>query len=169
MKKSIILCNFLFLNLVLLGQNDYFLFLQSENNQPYYVQSDDKTLSSSSIGHLIIPRLKDSIYTLTIGFPGNQFPEQVFRLRMSRKDAGYQLKNLGMEGWGLYNFQTSESIKGKVVESKKQTVNYGDIRKTDVFSTLMAGLVNDSAILYTSIARVEPVKADSKSSISDAR
>ena len=47
MKKLLILGNFLLLTLVLRAQHDYFLFIQSENNQPYYVQKG-KTLSSSA-------------------------------------------------------------------------------------------------------------------------
>ena len=102
MKKLVTVGNFLLLTLVLRAQQDYFLFIQSENSQPYYVQTNGKTLSSSAIGHLIIPGLKDSIYTLNIGFPKNQFPEQIFQVRINRKDAGYQLKNLGAEGWALF-------------------------------------------------------------------
>src|SRR5688572_27832623 len=99
MKKLLIFGNFVLLTVLMQAQTDYFLFIQSENNQTFYVQSDGKTLSSSSVGHLIIPALRDSIYTLNIGFPKNQFPEQVFQLRVNKRDAGYQLKNLGAEGW----------------------------------------------------------------------
>ena len=167
MKKFLIIWFFLLFALVSSAQNDYFLFIQSENNQPYYVQTGGKTLSSSAIGHLIISGLKDSIYTLHIGFPKNLFHEQLFQIRINKKDAGYQLKNLGAEGWALFNIQTLQSTKPQQVEAKKQTISYGDIKKTDVFSTLMAGLVNDSAVLYTSIAKAEPVAVSSKTSFPD--
>ncbi len=166
MKKLLILGNFLVLTLALQAQTDYFLFIQSENNQAFYVQSEGKTLSSSAAGHLIIPGLRDTLYTLTIGFPKNQFPEQVFQVRINRKDGGYQLKNMG-EGWALFNLQTLQLIKAQQTESKKQAISYGEVKKKDVFSTLMAGLVNDSAVLYTSIAKVEPVKQSSATSIPD--
>jgi branched-subunit amino acid transport protein AzlD len=167
MKKLLILGNFLLFTLVLRAQNDYFLFIQSENNQPYYVQTNGKTLSSSGIGHLIISGLRDSVYQLSIGFPKNQFPEQLFQLQINKKDAGYQLKNLGAEGWALFNIQTLQLIKAQPVESTKQTISYGDIKRTDVFSTLMAGLVNDSAVLYTSIAKAEPAIKVSNTGIPD--
>jgi branched-subunit amino acid transport protein AzlD len=169
MKKLITVGNFLLLTLVLRAQQDYFLFIQSENSQPYYVQTNGKTLSSSAIGHLIIPGLKDSIYTLSIGFPKNQFPEQVFQVRINRKDAGYQLKNLGAEGWALFNMQTLQLIKAQPTDSKKQTLSYGDVKKSDVFSILMAGLVNDSAVLYTSIAKADPVRTNSTTSFPDTQ
>lgn len=167
MKKILILGTFLLLRLVLHAQNDYFLFIQSENNQPYYVQSEGRTLSSSPTGHLIMSGLKDSIYIFTIGFPKSQFPEQLFQLRVNRKDAGYQLKNVVGEGWLLYNLQTLQVTKAQQVELKKQTISYGDLKKTDNFSTLMAGLVNDSAVLYTSIAKVEAVREDAKTIVPD--
>jgi hypothetical protein len=167
MKRTLIFVCLSILTLVTRAQQDYFLFLQSENNQPYYVQMNGKTFSSSSIGHLIISGLKDSVYNVAIGFPKDQFPEQLFKLGINRKDAGYQLKNMGSDGWALFNLQTLQLIKAQPVESKKLTIYYGDIKKTDVFSTLMAGLVNDSAVLYTSIAKTEPAKEETKTTSSD--
>jgi len=168
MKRFLLLGNFFFLSLVIRAQQDYFLFIQSENNQPYYIQSDGKTLSSSAIGHLIISGLKDSLYRLTIGFPKNQYPEQVFQLRINKKDAGYQLKNIGNDGWALFNLQTLQLINVQPNALRKQTITYGELKKTDVFSILMAGLVNDSAVLYSSITKIDSVKENSQTSISDA-
>lgn len=167
MKKLLILGSFALIVLRLSAQNGHFLFIQSENNQPYYVQTDGKTLSSSAIGHLIISGLRDTIHTLNIGFPKNQYPEQIFKLQLNKKDAGFQLKNLGSEGWALYNLQSLQVTKAQQRASSKQSISYGDVKKTDVFSTLMAGLVNDSAVLYTSVARVEPPKQSSKAGIPD--
>ena len=137
------------------SQQEYFLFIQSDNNQPFYAQANSKTYSSSGIGHLIIHGLKDSTYTLTIGFPRNQFPEQIFEVKLNRKDAGFQLKSDGSGNWSLFNLQTLQLIKAKPVQQKQ--ISYGDIKKSDHFSVMMAGLVNDSVVLYTSVAKVEPV------------
>ena len=79
------------------------------------------------------------------------------------------MKNMGTDGWVLFNIQTLQLIKAQPAASKKQTISYGDIKKSDVFSTLMAGLVNDSAVLYTSIAKADPVKESSKTSIPDTQ
>ena len=168
MKKLLIFGNFLLLTLLLRAQSGYFLFIQSDNNQPFYVQSEGKSLSSSADGHLIIAGLKDSAYRLTVGFPKNQFPEQVFEIRMNRKDAGYQLKNMGAEGWVLLSLQTPQLIKAIQTEPKKQAISYGNVKKGDVFSVLMAGLVNDSAVLYTSIAKADPVRENSTPGLSDS-
>ena len=147
------------------SQQEYFLFIQSDNSQPFYVQANSKTYSSSGIGHLIIPGLKDSTYTLAIGFPRNQFPEQIFEVKLNRKDAGFQLKSDGGGNWSLFNLQTLQFIKSKPVQQKQ--ISYGDIRKSDHFSVMMAGLVNDSAVLYTSIAKVEPVITPESKTVAD--
>ena len=88
MKKLFVLGVFLVFAVALCAQNNYFIFIQSENNQPYYVHTGGKTLSSSSIGHLIIPGLRDSIYSVSIGFPKSQFGEQSFDVPVNKKDGG---------------------------------------------------------------------------------
>jgi len=169
MKRSLLVLSLLVLTLILRAQQEYFVFIQSENSQPYYIQTNEKVLSSSSIGHLIIAGLKDSMYMLAIGFPKNQFPEQVFRITVNKKDAGYQLKNMGADGWALFNMHTLQLIKAQSVETRKQTISYGDIKKTDHFSALMAGLVDDTAVLYTSVVRKEPLAESSKTSLPDSQ
>ena len=167
MKKLFALGSFLVFAVALCAQNNYFIFIQSENNQPYYVHTGGKTLSSSSIGHLIIPGLRDSIYSVSIGFPKSQFGEQSFDVPVNKKDGGYQLKNLGAEGWALENMQTLQLVRSQQSGVKKPTIAYGDVKKTDNFSMLMAGLVNDSAVLYTSIVKASPPKENTKAVVPD--
>src|SRR5215212_7264692 len=92
------------------AQQEYFVLIQGEKSQPFYARLGDKTYSSSAIGHLILSNLKDSAYTIVIGFPQNRFPEQEFLIRISKKDRGYQLKNLGEKGWSLFDTRTMELI-----------------------------------------------------------
>lgn len=137
------------------GQQSYFVLIQSEKSQPFYARVLDKNYSSSSIGHLIISNLKDSAYTVVIGFPQNRYPEQEFLIRISRKDRGYQLKNMGDKGWALFDTRTMELI--PPVKAERSGIGGGTavyIRKTDDFARLMAGVVNDTAVMY---AVVEPV------------
>src|SRR5215472_2678533 len=47
---------------------DYFVFIGSDNRQPFYVRIDSQLYSSSPEGHLLLAPLKDSDYTMTIGF-----------------------------------------------------------------------------------------------------
>lgn len=88
------------------SQKVYFIYLQTENDQPFYVRLDKSTYSSSASGYLILPKLVDSTYNLTVGFPQNKWPEQKFAVTMNKKDHGYIVKNFGQKGWGLYDLQT---------------------------------------------------------------
>ncbi|MBC7904124.1 MAG: DUF4476 domain-containing protein [Gemmatimonadaceae bacterium] len=132
------------------GQQDFFLYLQTDNRQPFYVKLNQQIYSSTESGYAIIPKLGDSTYTLTVGFPKNQFPEQLFSISMNRKDAGYLIKNFGDRGWGLFNLQSMAVIMNSNPPEKKSPEITG-IRKTDNFSLLLANVVNDTAVLYASV------------------
>lgn len=88
------------------SQKLYFIYLQSDNDQPFFLKMNDKIHSSSNTGYLILPRLHDSSYNFTVGFPQNKFPEQKFLIDIKGKDRGYLLKNFGEKGWGLFDLQT---------------------------------------------------------------
>lgn len=137
------------------AQQAYFIFIWSDNQQPFYVRLAEKTYSSSAIGHLIIPRLQDSTYSLVVGFPKKQFPEYAFVVSFNKKDLDYQLKNTAGEGWVLFNAQTSETVKPRQDNLVKTTNPSLGERKTGAFATLMSGLVNDSAVMYKSIAKAD--------------
>ncbi|AXY75864.1 DUF4476 domain-containing protein [Paraflavitalea soli] len=137
------------------AQQEYFIFLWADNQQPFYVRLEEKTYSSSAIGHLVISRLKDSTYSLVVGFPKNQFPEQAFVISFNKKDLDYQLKYTSGSGWTLFNAQTSEMVKPRQDYVVKNTMAPLGERKTGAFATLMSGLVNDSSVLYRSVAKAD--------------
>ena len=64
-----------------LAQQSLFVYLQTENPQPFYVQMGEKVYSSSPIGHLIISGLPDNTCNFEIGFPqrGNVIFDRVWR------------------------------------------------------------------------------------------
>ena len=146
--KAFILSFFILLRLSVVAQQDYFVFINSDNQQPFFVQIQEKTLSSSAVGHLIISKLKDSAYQITIGFPKNQYPEMDFMIRISRKDRGYQLKNMGDKGWVLFDLQTLELISPLPRKNSLAQVGYNLVKKNDDFARLMARVVSDTAVLY---------------------
>jgi Domain of unknown function (DUF4476) len=92
------------------AQQNHFIYLQTENKQPFYAKLDKKIFSSSASGYLIIPKLQNGIYTLTLGFPKSEWSEQVITCSIDKKDAGYILKNFGDRGWGLFNWQTMNVV-----------------------------------------------------------
>lgn len=109
MRFLILLSLSLFLNNAVSAQQNHFIYLQSDNGQPFYVKLDKNVFSSSSTGYAIIPKLQKGDYDLTIGFPQNEFPTQKISVPVTN-DAGYALKNFGDKGWGLFNFQSMQTL-----------------------------------------------------------
>jgi hypothetical protein len=135
-----------------LAQQSLFVYLQTENPQPFYVQMGDKVYSSSPIGHLIISGLPDITCNFEIGFPQHTAQPQRFSIPLRNKDHGFQLVKSGSRGWALRDLQSDETIK-PLKEAGNSSLLYGERKKDDAFATLMAAVVNDSAVLYTSIVR----------------
>lgn len=158
MKRFAYCIAILFWSVNLMAQQEYFIFIQADNSQPFYAIVNSKTHSSSPRGNLILSRLADSTYQITIGFPGNKYPEQVFTVAIKKKDKGFQLRLVGASEWNLFNWQSQESIKPP---ARSNQMAQGE-RKTDGFAILMANVVNDSTVLYTSIAKAEPGLAEKK-------
>jgi flagellar motor protein MotB len=124
------------------AQANHFIYLQSEGKQPFYAKIDKKVLSSSASGYLIIPKLTNRNYSITVGFPKGEIEEQIYTCNVNGKDAGYLIKNFGDKGWGLFNMQTLD------VAMAGNTKN--DIAKTpvnaDEFSSMLSEAVNDPSI-----------------------
>ncbi len=83
-----------------------FLFVQSESRQPFNITLNKKVYSSTETGYLIIPKLAEGKYDITLSFGSDAIPEQQFSTQIASKDVGYNLKNFGDKGWGLFNLQT---------------------------------------------------------------
>ncbi|AEW01376.1 hypothetical protein Niako_5137 [Niastella koreensis GR20-10] len=139
-----------------LAQQSLYVYLQSENLQPFYVQMDDKVYSSSAIGHLIIAGLPDQTCNFEIGFPQQASQPQRFSIPLKNKDHGFQLVQRS-KGWALLDLQTDETIK-PTKDPGNSNLLYGERKKDDAFATLMAAVVNDSSVLYTSIVKKEADK-----------
>src|SRR5258705_5143788 len=118
------------------SQKVYFVYLQSENEQTFYVKMNTTIRSSSASGYLILSKLRDTTYNHAVGFPQNKWPEQNFSVSINKKDHGYLLKNFGEKGWGLFDLQTltvqmaasgSAKIEEKRVEENKDVSVFTDI------------------------------------------
>lgn len=133
------------------GQNLRFIYIQTENKLPFYVKMDKKYLSSSMSGYIIIGKLIEGAYPLTIGSPKNEWPELNVTLNVKDINTGYLLKKTQDKNWSLVNLQTTASIAAEKqpVPNKKEEI----FLNGDEFSRILAQVVNDS-----SIAKVTPVK-----------
>ena len=134
---------FLFLLPRLKAQQNHFIYIQNESHQSFYVKLDKKTYNSSAAGYVILPKLKDGIYQLAIGFPKTSVMEQNMVCTIDKTDIGFILKNFENKGWGLFNLQTLDVImdNGAVNSNNISVVN-----KTDAFSKMLSEVVNDSTI-----------------------
>jgi hypothetical protein len=101
MNKLTLCLLFSLASLTAFSQKVYFVYLQSENEQAFYVKMNGTIRSSSASGYFIISKLRDSTYNFAIGFPQNKWPEQNFSVSVNKKDHGYLLKNVGEKGWAF--------------------------------------------------------------------
>jgi hypothetical protein len=133
-------------------QPNYFVLIQADKKQPFYVRLGSQSLSSSPEGYLILSQLKDSNYNIMVGFPGQAFPEQAFSVDLRHKDQQFLLRNQGEKGWVLYNPLTGETKNSDPKEDKEAGLRPQGVKKDDAFSRLMAGVVRDTAVMYNTYA-----------------
>ncbi len=120
------------------AQQKHFIYVQSEDHQPFAIVLNGKVYSSSDYGYIIIPRLEDGDYNFTVSFPMNKFPDQSFSCSINKKDAGYFLKN-STDGWALENMQTQKLIMNGAGKSTQQ----------NAFGDMLADAVSDSTLTKT--------------------
>lgn len=134
------------------AQQYHFVYIQADNQQPFYAKFNGKNYSSSSIGYLILPKLNDGDIKVQVGFPKNLYPEQTFNLTLAGKDLGYALKNFDQKGWGLFNFQTTDVVMNAdaaVNETARQTATTNN---NNAFGNMLANAINDSTLNRQRIA-----------------
>lgn len=142
------------------AQQNHFIYIQTENRQPFYVKLNTNLYSSSATGYLIISKLKEQSYDLAIGFPKNEWPEQKLTCNVADKDLGFLLKNFGDKGWGLFNLQTLDVV---MADSKEKKAPAEVITKNDEFSNLLSDVVNDPTIKQVEVVKQpEPAPASVK-------
>ena len=69
MKNFLTSLIFSFSCLAVNAQQDRFIYLQTENKQPFFVELNSTILNSYPLGYLIIQKLDDGIFSLVIEFP----------------------------------------------------------------------------------------------------
>lgn len=141
------------------AQQKYFVYIQCETKDPFYVQVNGATYSSTPSGYLIIPKLTTDNYAVTIGFAKNKYPEQNFNLTVNN-DMGYSLKQFGDKGWGLFDLETFATVMpGDAFASSKTAA--AEIKKTaDTQPEVVAAPVNTAVI-----AAQDPVSASTTKGI----
>ena len=125
------------------SQDYHFIYIQSENKQPFYLRTKEKVYSSTESGYLIIPKLESKRLIFTVGFPKNIWPPSDYQLDIELKDLGFQLKKVDSLQWALYDLQTSELLSPIEKNANKFQIIQ---TSTDEFSNILAEVSNNPAI-----------------------
>lgn len=143
MKKISVLVLVLFISVFAFTQKVYFVYLQNEGHEPFFVRMNNKIYSSSSSGYLILSKLRDSSYNINVGFPGGQWPEQKFSFTVNKKDQGYLLKNFGEKEWGLFDLQTM-AVKMAAANNERDVVT--EKKEVNAFTEMLSKAADDSTL-----------------------
>lgn len=125
------------------AQKNYFIYLQADGGQNFYIKSGKDVFSSSPAGHLILAGLPDSSIRFTLGFPGKADPALVFTIQQNGADCGFEIKKLNSE-WVLFNIKTLQILKpgaGGIAEA--------DSFIPDAFADMLANAVDDPSVRLT--------------------
>ena len=153
MKKLFLFCFAACLSVVVSAQKAYFLYLQTDDQSPFYVRMADKIYSSSTAGYLILPNLTDTTYTLGVGFAKSTLPETRFAVTINQNDKGYLIKNF-TDGLSLFDLQDLSIVKS--VSAAKDNTVYET--KTDKFSAILSKAADDPSLLKVPVVKKEEAK-----------
>jgi hypothetical protein len=139
------------------AQKIYFVYLQTETAEPFFVRIDDKLYNSTPSGYLILPRLKDSTYNFKLGFPGKNI-DLDFHTSINKKDHGYLIKNFGEKGWGLFDLQSlSIQMPSSNAKTAAQYNNNPDVQ-VNAFTDLLSKATDDPSLKQTPVLVKEQEK-----------
>jgi len=153
MKKLLLFCFVACLSFAASAQKVYFMYLQTDNQTPFYVRMFDKIYSSASSGYLILPNLTDSTYNLSVGFAKSTQPETRFAVSIDQNDKGYLIKNL-QDGLALFDMQDLSIVKS--VSANKNNTVYET--KSDKFSSILSKAADDPGLLKVPVPKKEEPK-----------
>ena len=67
MKRFILTLFIIATAFALKAQQNHFVYIQTDNKQPFYIKMNSQLFSSSSTGYIVIPKLQNGSYSLNIG------------------------------------------------------------------------------------------------------
>lgn len=110
------------------GQKPHFVYIQTENNTPFFVQVNKKTYSSSSVGHLILSGVTSGTYEIKLGFPGQSILQD-YRIEVDQKDRGFVVKKMEETGdYGLVDVLTEKvQINGALKKEAEEALRQKEL------------------------------------------
>ncbi len=146
MKKFLLFLFFISLVLAATAQKVYFVYLQTEKEQPFFIKMNDKVYSSSVSGYLILSKLPDSSYHFSVGFPQNKWPEQNFTIDINKKDHGFLVKDFGEKGWGLFDLQTMAVSMSASNQKRTETTAKVENNEVSKFTDILSKAADDPSL-----------------------
>jgi len=156
MRKFRFILGLLLVSVGLSAQQSLLVFMEASEKKSFYVRLGSKTTASSATGQVFINELTGIGLEIFVGFPETEIPEQRFQITLKKNDHNFQLKQSSGQGWTLIDLESNQTIQASGAPVKT-TASIGGVKKTDAFSIMMAGVVNDTAVLYTSVITPEVV------------
>ena len=144
MKRTWLICCFCILAIFLNAQKIYFIYLQTESGEPFFIRMNDKLYGSTASGYLILSKLKDTTYNFKLGFPGKSI-DLDFTTSINKKDYGYLIKNFGEKGWGLFDLQ-SLSIQMSSSNVKGTAQNNNVSQQVNAFTDMLSKATDDPSL-----------------------
>ena len=120
------------------AQQNHFIYIQSDSKSSFTVNINDHAYSSTDMGYVIIPKLQNNTYNLSVAIAGVSTAPLTFQCKVNNNDQGFLLKNYGEKGWALMNLQTMDLITASgtpVIENKNSA-----------FSDMLSDVVDDSTL-----------------------
>lgn len=140
------------------GQLNHFIYLQTDNQQAFYIKYNNRIYSSSATGYLILSKLKDGPVEFAIGFPKSDQAEQQFKCIVEKTDKGYLIKNFADKGWGLFDLQTSSIVYAAAPSAANNTVGTTNQPVTnDPFANMLSKVTQDSTVKNVTVKKEEKV------------
>jgi hypothetical protein len=142
---------------VVSAQKVYFLYLQSDDQTPFYVKVGDKLHSSALSGYLVLPNLIDSTYNFNLGFAKSAAPEAKFSVTINQADKGYIIKNFD-DGLALFDLHDLSLVKANTLPADNTVYE----TKTDRFSSILSKAADDPGLLRVAVGKKEEPKPVAK-------
>lgn len=145
----------LFINMMMFqlwAQGNYYIYIQSEDNQPFYVKHGSRVLESSGNGDLILSNLSGGSCEFLVGFPEKTGVEWKFTCVTAETDQAYILRTSDSKAIELSTLKQGKNVAGIKVETANTTQTARQEKKAtgvvsdDPFSAMLAQVVNDPTI-----------------------
>jgi hypothetical protein len=145
-------------HLVGMTQQRHYVLLQGVANKPFSVKLNNQNFSSSTSGQIIIPRLTEGTYQLTIT-PFNTVDSQIFYCTIINKDLGYRLINNDNKTWVLEDMFTKKQLK-----PGQKTIEHESAATSQLFTEMLMQVSDDSTLSQTvtdpPVVSKEPANTD---------